>query len=145
MDSRRFLMTLLRNLFIVILFTVISLAVSAVEPVNINTATVEEIAAAIKGIGPKKAEAIVTYRQQHGPFQVVDDLKKVPGVGDKIVESNRDNLTVGDKSQTMPGAQLPGKPPMSSVTPPVAPPSVSKPAGQLPVQKTPAPPSPPQQ
>ena len=139
-------MTLLRNFFIVILFAFISLTVSAAEPVNINTATAEEIAAVIKGIGPKKAEAIVTYRQQHGPFQAVDDLKKVPGVGDKIVESNRANLTVGDKSETVPGAQIPSKPSMPSVTPPAAvPPSVSKPAGQLPVQKTPPPPSPPQQ
>jgi competence protein ComEA len=137
-------MILLRKFFIVILFAVISLAVSAAEPVNINAATAEEIAAAIKGIGPKKAEAIVTYRQQHGPFQAVDDLKKVPGVGDKIVESNRANLTVGEKSETVPGVQIPSKP-IPSVTPP-APPSVSKPAsGQPPVQKIPAPPSPPQQ
>jgi competence protein ComEA len=142
MDSRRFLMTLLRNFFIVILFAFISLTVSAAEPVNINTATAEEIAAVIKGIGPKKAEAIVTYRQQHGPFQTVDDLKKVPGVGDKIVENNRANLTVGGKSETVPGAQLPSKPSMPSVTPPAAvPPSVPKPA----VPKAPAQPSPPQQ
>jgi competence protein ComEA len=140
-------MTFLRNFFIVILFAFISLTVSAAEPVNVNTASAEEIAAVIKGIGPKKAEAIVTYRQQHGPFQTVDDLKKVPGVGDKIVESNRANLTVGEKSETVPGAQLPSKPSMPSVTPPAAvTPSVPKPgSGQLPVQKTPAPPSPPQQ
>lgn len=61
---------------------------------NLNTATAEEIVAKLDGIGLKKAQAIVAYRQQHGAFQHVDDLKKVKGIGDKALERNRAYLRV---------------------------------------------------
>jgi len=119
-------MSLLRNLLIVMLFALFSLTVNAAGPVNINTATAAELAGAIKGVGDTKAAAIVSYRNQHGPFKSVDDLKSVPGIGDKILENNRNNLTVGDVSSgqapagkaampapalpTSPSATMPAKP-----------------------------------
>jgi comEA protein len=61
--------------------------------VDINTASAEDLAA-LPGIGEAKAKAIVDYRAAD-PFKSVDDLKKVKGIGDKMLESLRPNLTVG--------------------------------------------------
>lgn len=64
--------------------------------VNINTATAQTITdAKIKGIGKKRAEAIVAYRTQHGPFKSIDDLKNIKGLSQKVIDANRARLTVG--------------------------------------------------
>jgi competence protein ComEA len=129
-------MLLLRQLLIVILFALVSLTASAAGPVNINTATAAELAAAIKGVGDKKAAAIVAYRNEHGSFKSVDELKNVPGIGDKTVEANRSNLMVGDKTtEAIPKDKLPAvavppamKPPAAAVTlPSIKPPAVTPP------------------
>lgn len=65
------------------------------EPVDINTASAEMLAAAIVGVGMHKAEAIVRYREEHGPFASVDDLVLVAGIGPKTLERSRDRLSVG--------------------------------------------------
>lgn len=65
----------------------------AMAAVNLNTATKEELDA-VKGIGPKKAEAIIEYRKKNGSFKTVDDLKNVKGFGDKSVAGMRSELTV---------------------------------------------------
>ncbi|MCK1967055.1 MULTISPECIES: ComEA family DNA-binding protein [Franconibacter] len=62
--------------------------------VNINTATVDELAKAMNGVGKKKAQAIVSYREEHGPFKALEELKQVPGMGDSLVERNLPNLTL---------------------------------------------------
>ena len=82
----------------------ISLAVSATlflslpasaGPVDINTADAAALASAMNGVGEKKAVTIVAYRKTHGPFQRVEDLSNVKGIGVSTVEKNRDNLAVG--------------------------------------------------
>ena len=65
--------------------------------VDINTATAEQLAASIRGVGIKRAEAIVSYRETHGPFASVDELVEVSGVGQTTVDSNRALLTVGEQ------------------------------------------------
>lgn len=55
-------------------------------PININTATVDELKQ-INGIGDKKAQAIVNYRETYGKFDDVYDLALVDGIGDKTVEN----------------------------------------------------------
>ena len=60
--------------------------------VSINSASAEELAAAMNGVGIKKAEAIVSYREQYGPFSAVDQLKEVPGIGSALVERNAARL-----------------------------------------------------
>jgi len=73
------------------------LAVSAWagQAVNINTATAEELAEALDGVGLSKAEAIVSYRQTNGRFQHPDELVNVKGIGLSTVDKNRDYIRFG--------------------------------------------------
>ena len=68
---------------------------SAAEKVNINTADAAQLEAALIGIGPAKAEAIVAHRKESGPFKSADELALVKGIGLKTVERNRDLISVG--------------------------------------------------
>lgn len=68
-------------------------AQQVVDKVNINSAEVSALQA-VKGIGPKKAEAIVAYRQSHGPFNSINDLTKVKGIGEKRLSKISQYLTV---------------------------------------------------
>ena len=68
--------------------------VYAGEPVNINTADAEALAAAINGVGVKKARDIISHRQKNGLFESVDDLARVSGIGMQTVDKSRGNLTV---------------------------------------------------
>ncbi|WP_017755854.1 helix-hairpin-helix domain-containing protein [Calidifontibacillus oryziterrae] len=61
--------------------------------ININTATVEELQR-LQGIGPSKAESIITYREEHGRFQTINDLLNVSGIGEKSLEKIVDEITV---------------------------------------------------
>lgn len=63
-------------------------------PVDINSADAETLARELRGIGPARAEAIVTFREEHGPFESADDLLKVQGVGQRVLDDNRDDLQV---------------------------------------------------
>jgi len=67
------------------------------ETVNINTADKESLMTAIKGVGEKRAEAIIAYREKNGPFKSLDELAEVRGVGSSIVEKNMDNLSLVDE------------------------------------------------
>lgn len=66
----------------------------AAEPVDINSASAAEIATALNGVGLKKAEAIVAYREQNGPFRSADELVNVKGIGLATVEKNREAIRV---------------------------------------------------
>lgn len=61
--------------------------------VNINTANATQIAA-IPGLGDKKSQAVLKYREKNGPFGRVDEIKKVQGIGDKMFEKIKGYLTV---------------------------------------------------
>lgn len=62
--------------------------------VNINTADEETLVAELKGIGIKRAKAILAYRTEHGPFKSIDDLVKIKGISKRIVDQNRTKITV---------------------------------------------------
>lgn len=62
------------------------------EKLNINTATASEIEKSLVGIGTKKAEAIVEYREKHGAFTVVEQLMEVKGIGKSTLERNKDRI-----------------------------------------------------
>ncbi len=59
---------------------------------SINTSTAQELAAVMNGVGLKKAEAIVSYRDKYGPFSQLEQLKEVPGIGSALVERNLSRL-----------------------------------------------------
>lgn len=77
------------------LFTLLVFCVAIVfGAVDINTADKKELSG-LNGIGDKKAEAIITYRNTKC-FSNVDELVKVKGIGKKTVEKNKDNLTASE-------------------------------------------------
>ena len=59
--------------------------------VNVNTADVVALTA-LKGVGPKKAQAIVEYRKSHGAFSSLEQFEDVPGIGPVIISNNRTNI-----------------------------------------------------
>jgi competence protein ComEA len=69
-------------------------AAIAAEPVDVNTASAEQLAEALNGVGDAKAEAIVAYREANGPFKHVDELINVRGIGMATVDKNRDRIRI---------------------------------------------------
>ena len=67
----------------------------AATPVNVNKADAQTIATSLDGIGLGKAQAIVAYRDAHGPFASFDDLAKVKGIGPRVIEENRERIVFG--------------------------------------------------
>lgn len=61
--------------------------------VNINTANETELTT-LSGIGPSKAQAIISYREENGPFKSIDEIKNVSGIGEKTYEKLKDSITV---------------------------------------------------
>ena len=74
-------------------FSTLSFAEEPATLINLNTATAEQLAE-LKGIGQMKAEAIIQYREEHGKFESLDELKSVKGVGEAILEKNRSLLAL---------------------------------------------------
>ena len=60
--------------------------------VNINKADAQTLATSCKGIGKKRAEAIVKYREMHGNFRSVDELAQVAGIGKQFVKRHQTQL-----------------------------------------------------
>lgn len=67
---------------------------SAVKKININTASAQELAT-LPRIGPKKASAVIEYRNKNGKFQRIEDIIKVKGIGEKTFLRLKDLITVG--------------------------------------------------
>ena len=115
--------------------------------VDINSADKSALET-VKGIGPVKAQAIIDYRNAHGPFRSVDELEKVKGIGPGVLRQIRDQVKVGDRvpagrqierkpaeakpagpNDAGPGATRSGARPEVPATP-VAKPGSGKPAGK---------------
>ena len=70
--------------------------------VNINTATAEQLQL-LPGIGKKKAEEIIKYREEKGNFKAIEDIKNVKGVGEGLFDKIKDNIVVeGDTTAKEP-------------------------------------------
>lgn len=85
----------MRKIFLTLLLAVAlsPLCAFATGVIDLNAAdaaTLEQV----KGIGPSKAAAIVKYREQNGPFASVDDLVRVPGIGEKTLQQLREQFAV---------------------------------------------------
>ena len=92
------------NIKTILASLVLSLALAlpafAAEQVDINSADATTLAEGLNGVGMSKAEAIVAYRTEHGPFASIEDLAQVKGIGEKIVDKNRDAIVVGGKAKS---------------------------------------------
>ncbi len=89
-----------------LIVSLMPMAAALAGPVNVNTADVATIAKELDGIGRAKAQAIVDYRQKNGPFRSPEDLLKVDGIGQKVLDMNRGNIRL-DKAA---GAAAPAQP-----------------------------------
>jgi competence protein ComEA len=81
--------------------------------VDINSADAVTLARELSDVGLVKAEAIVAYRDAHGPFASLDDLAKVKGIGPRVIEENRERIVFGrSRAESGGGAERgsPGSP-----------------------------------
>ena len=83
--------------FVVAICLLTALPVFADGKVDVNTAKVEELVT-LRGISKVRAEAIIRYREANGPYKSLEDLKNVRGIGDKIIEKNKQSVTFGPAS-----------------------------------------------
>ncbi len=81
----------------ILLLSFSSAAYASGEKINVNTASVVDLDR-LPGIGPSKARAIVHHRSEHGAFRTVAELRKVRGIGPKVLEKIRPYVHVGDGS-----------------------------------------------
>lgn len=86
-------MKLIKALFVTVMLLAGGLAWAG--SININTADAAALADGLNGVGIKKAQAIVDYRKKHGAFKSINDLANVKGISDKLIEKNKDNITLG--------------------------------------------------
>ncbi|HEY1588709.1 MAG TPA: ComEA family DNA-binding protein [Rhodanobacter sp.] len=82
----------------------------AATPVNINKADAATIASSLDGIGQSKAQAIVAWRDAHGPFKSADDLAQVKGIGQATLERNRTAILLTDATAATTAAAKADKP-----------------------------------
>ena len=75
-------------------FAETSSAAAAAGTVNINAASADQLMA-LPGIGAAKAEAIVKYREEHGPYHAPEDLLEVKGIGESLLRKIRPHITTG--------------------------------------------------
>jgi len=68
-------------------------AAATQEAININMADVQELTK-LKGVGVKKAEAIIAWREENGNFKTVDQLLEVKGIGEATLAQNRENIRI---------------------------------------------------
>ena len=83
---------MLRTLLAAALALAVALPAIAATPVNINKADAATIAASLDGVGKAKAEAIVAWRDAHGPFKTLDDLRQVKGMGPATLKRNENAI-----------------------------------------------------
>jgi len=82
----------IRTLVQSLMLALLPVGAALAGPVNLNSADATTLAKELDGIGPAKAQAIVEYRQKNGPFRSPEDLLKVDGIGEKVLEQNRGNI-----------------------------------------------------
>jgi len=71
-------------------------------PVNINKADAETLAAELDGVGPALAAAIVRERDENGPFEAPEDITRVRGIGERVLEDNLEDIRIEDEKPASP-------------------------------------------
>lgn len=108
----------MKKIFIALFALSFSFSIFA-APVNVNTADAKTISDSLSGIGMKKAEAIVKYRTEHGPFKTADDLVNVSGIGAKTVAKIKKDVLLGDDGAA-PASPTSAAPPVAKAEEPKA-------------------------
>jgi len=85
---------LLRAVVFMLALVITPLTAMAAEVVDINRADAATMIEHWKGIGEKKAKAIVAYRKKNGNFASIDELQNVTGIGEGIIKNNRKYMSV---------------------------------------------------
>ncbi len=88
----------LKYLFFSLFISIAASSSVLAAPVDVNSANADDLASALKGVGPKVASDIIAYRKEHGPFKSPEDLLNVKGFGPKTLERNKGDILVGDKA-----------------------------------------------
>jgi competence protein ComEA len=100
---------------------ILSFGAAANPVVDLNTADAATLARVLNGVGPAKADAIIAYREAHGPFQHIDELVKVKGIGPATIEQNRSVMSiqpVGAEATGTPTTQPAAPQPAATATAP---------------------------
>ena len=87
-----------KQIFVIVValgFILFPISVIAGQKLNINTATIEQLQN-LPGVGSHIAQEIIKYRHEHGPFQKVEHITQVKGIGEKKFEKIKDLITVGE-------------------------------------------------
>ena len=90
-------MQILRKLAVLILLS-LPVTLFAAEEVDINTADKEALMT-LSGVGESFAEKIINYREQNGAFETVQELTQISGIGQSLIEKNKDTLTAGQPAE----------------------------------------------
>jgi len=88
--SRKFYFAVLISIAVILAGTC---CVSAMDRVNINTASVEQLMQ-LDRVGANYAQRIVDYRENNGPFKTPEEIMNVKGIGKKTWEANKDRIVV---------------------------------------------------
>lgn len=107
----------------------------ALAQININSASKEQLGG-LKGIGPTKAQAIIDYRRQHGPFKSVDELENLPGIGPATLKEIRGDVMVNGPNAPRTQPTAPAKTPAQPATPASRPPAAQPPRACCPCRQT---------
>jgi len=98
MNLKRILRVSVTRSLLVLSLALTPFSLFAATPLDINTATAAQLAAVMSGVGEKKAEAIVAYREAHGSFNSIEELSNVKGIGNALLERNKALLQIGNEN-----------------------------------------------
>ena len=87
-------MSRIRSFLLAVTLVLSAVVAFAGGGVNINTADAATLEKSLKGVGPNKAQAIIAYREKHGPFPTLAAVTKVKGIGKKTVKKIADKAFV---------------------------------------------------
>ena len=88
-------MDILRKILVISLFCLTFQGFSA-DTIDINTADKETLMA-VNGVGEKRAEAIIANREKNGPFNSIEQLLQIDGIGPSTLENNQGLLAIGQR------------------------------------------------
>ncbi len=101
----------IRSLVQGLIVSLLPVGAALAGPVNLNSADAATLARELDGIGPAKAQAIIDFRQKNGPFKSPEDLLKVDGIGERVLEQNRSNIRLnGAAAASAPAGKAAAKP-----------------------------------